>query len=44
MKARPWLLAQASSRPMVASPMPRLGTLRTRFTLTSSAGFTTAFR
>ena len=34
----------ASSRPTVVSPMPRLGTLSTRLTDTSSAGFTTAFR
>ena len=43
MKATPLVLAHESRRPMVASPMPRLGTLRIRLTLTSSMGLTTAF-
>ena len=43
MKASPWLLAQESRRPMVASPMPRRGMFRIRLTLTSSVGLTTAF-
>ena len=42
-RARRGPLAHASSRPTVVSPTPRLGTFSTRFTLTSSAGFTTAF-
>ncbi len=44
MKATPWPLAQASRRPTVLSPTPRLGTFSTRLMLTSSCGLTTAFR
>ena len=40
----PSAAASASSLAMLASPMPRLGTLSTRLTLTSSAGLTTARR
>ena len=43
-KVSPWLRAWTSRRPTVESPMPRLGTLRTRLTLTSSAGLAAAFR
>ena len=38
----PLLLAYWSSRATLLSPMPRLGTLRTRFSETSSVGLTTA--
>ena len=44
MNVTPWALAHTSRRPTVVSPTPRLGTFSTRFTLTSSAGFTTALR
>ena len=40
----PVAAAQASSRPTLESPTPRLGMLRTRLTLTSSDGLTTALQ
>ena len=40
----PYARAQASSRPTLVSPMPRLGTLMTRLMLTSSDGLTIARR
>ena len=44
MNGSPWAVAQASSRPTELSPTPRLGTLSTRLTDTSSTGLTTALR
>jgi len=44
MNGTPLAFAHVSSRPTVESPMPRFGTFRMRFRLTSSTGFATAFR
>ena len=44
MNGTPWAFAHASSRPTELSPTPRLGTLSTRLTLTSSTGLTTALQ
>ena len=44
MNDMPWRLANASILPIEVSPTPRFGTLTTRLTETSSAGFDAAFR
>ena len=44
MNVMPISRANCSMRSMVVLPMPRLGTLMTRFAAMSSAGFTTSVR